>query len=164
MIGLTLERKEFARRRKSLMRQMDENSVAILFTAPVRMRNRDVEYAFRPDSDFYYLTGFPEPEAVMVLVPGRPEGEYLLFVRERDLAKEVWNGRRAGLEGACADYGADDAFPIGDIDDIVPGLIENRDRVFYAMGVYPEVDQQVLDARVGHADRVDEAEGDERLG
>ena len=144
MIGLTLERKEFARRRKSLMRQMDENSVAILFTAPVRMRNRDVEYAFRPDSDFYYLTGFPEPEAVMVLVPGRPEGEYLLFVRERDLAKEVWNGRRAGLEGACAEYGADDAFPIGDIDDIVPGLIENRDRVFYAMGVYPEVDQQVM--------------------
>ncbi|MBP7711795.1 MAG: Xaa-Pro aminopeptidase [Gammaproteobacteria bacterium] len=144
MSGLTLDRKEFARRRKSLMRQMDANGVAILFTAPVRMRNRDVEYAFRPDSDFYYLTGFPEPEAVMVLVPGRPEGEYLLFVRERDLAKEVWNGRRAGLEGACAEYGADDAFPIGDIDDIVPGLIENRDRVFYAMGVYPDVDQQVM--------------------
>lgn len=144
MGGPTLNRREFARRRKSLMRQMDENDVAILFTAPVRMRNRDVEYPFRPDSDFYYLTGFPEPEAVMVLVPGRPEGEYLLFVRERDLEKEVWNGRRAGLEGACGEYGADDAFPIGDIDDIVPGLIENRDRVFYGMGVYPEVDQQVM--------------------
>ncbi len=144
MTELTLDRKEFARRRRTLMRQMDENSVAILFTAPARTRNRDVEYPFRPDSDFYYLTGFPEPEAVMVLVPGRPEGEFLLFVRERDLAKEIWHGRRAGLEGACDEYGADDAFPIGDVDDIVPGLIENRDRVFYAMGVYPEVDQQVM--------------------
>jgi Xaa-Pro aminopeptidase len=144
MAEITLDRKEFARRRRTLMRQMDENSVAILFTAPARTRNRDVEYPFRPDSDFYYLTGFPEPEAVMVLVPGRPEGEFLLFVRERDLAKEIWHGRRAGLEGACDEYGADDAFPIGDVDDIVPGLIENRDRVFYAMGVYPEVDQQVM--------------------
>ncbi len=144
MAEITLDRKEFARRRKTLMRQMDENSIAILFTAPARTRNRDVEYPFRPDSDFYYLTGFPEPEAVMVLVPGRPEGEFLLFVRERDLAKEIWHGRRAGLEGACDEYGADDAFPIGDVDDIVPGLIENRDRVFYAMGVYPEVDQQVM--------------------
>jgi Xaa-Pro aminopeptidase len=144
MTGLSLDRKEFARRRRTLMRQMDENSIAILHTAPVRTRNRDVEFPYRPDSDFFYLTGFPEPEAFMVLVPGRAEGEYILFCRERDPEKEVWHGYRAGLEGACEIYGADDAFPIGDIDDIVPGLLENRDRVFYAMGVYPEVDQKVM--------------------
>jgi Xaa-Pro aminopeptidase len=140
----TVDRKEHARRRKALMRAMGEGSIAVLFTAPARTRNRDVEFPYRPDSDFYYLTGFPEPEAVMVLVPGRPEGEYILFCRERDAEKEVWHGRRAGLEGACELFGADDAFPIGDLDDIVPGLLENRDRVFYAMGVYPEVDQQVM--------------------
>ncbi len=139
-----MERKEFARRRKTLMGMMDENSIAILYTAPARQRNRDVDFPYRPDSDFYYLTGFAEPEAVMVLVPGRPEGEFLLFCRERDQDKELWHGRRAGLEGACAEYGADDAFPIGDIDDILPGLLENRARVFYAMGLYPEVDQQVM--------------------
>jgi Xaa-Pro aminopeptidase len=139
-----LDRKEFARRRRGLMRQMDEASIAILFAAPVRTRNRDVEYPYRPDSDFFYLTGFPEPEAALVLVPGRREGEYLLFCRERDPEKETWHGRRAGLEGAVETYGADDAFPVDDMDDIVPGLMENRGRVFYAMGVYPEVDQKVM--------------------
>jgi Xaa-Pro aminopeptidase len=144
MAAPTIDRKEFARRRKALMRQMDDDSIAILCTAPARIRNRDVEYAYRPDSDFFYLTGFPEPEAVMVLVPGRAEGEFLLFCRERNPDKEIWHGRRAGLEGACGVYGADDAFPIEDIDDIVPGLLENRARVFYAIGVYPDVDQRVM--------------------
>ena len=144
MPGPLLDRKELARRRRALMRQVGEGGIAILFAAPARPRNRDVEYPYRPDSDFYYLSGFPEPEAALVLVPGRPEGEYLLFCRERDREKEVWHGRRAGLEGAVETYGADDAFPIGDMDDIVPGLVENRERVYYAMGVYPEVDQKVM--------------------
>jgi Xaa-Pro aminopeptidase len=121
-----------------------EGCMAILPAAPVRSRNRDVEYPYRPDSDFYYVTGFEEPEAVAVLIPGRDEGQYLLFCRERDPDKELWDGSRAGLEGACEDYGADDAFPIGDIDDILPGLMENRERVYYAMGVYPEFDARVM--------------------
>ncbi len=137
-------KQEFVRRRRRLMEMMDESSIAILSTAPVVRRNRDVEFPYRPDSDFYYLTGFPEPEAVAALVPGRSEGEYLLFCRERDVEKELWNGRRAGLEGACELYGADDAFPIGDIDDILPGLMEDRDRVLYGMGIYPEFDQNVM--------------------
>ncbi len=134
---------EFARRRRQLMRMLGRDAIAILPTALEQVRNRDVHYPYRPDSDFYYLTGFPEPEAVAVLMPGRPQGEYLLFCRERDPAKEQWDGRRAGLEGAVADYGADDAFPYSDLDDIMPGLLEGRDRVFYAMGCDSGFDHRV---------------------
>src|SRR5690606_25716530 len=119
-----MEREEFARRRKRLMDIVNTGSIAILPTAPLRVRNRDVHFPYRPDSDFFYLTGFPEPEAVAVLVPDRPQGEFILFCRERDPEMETWHGRRAGLEGACEIYGADDAFPIGDMDDILPGLLE----------------------------------------
>lgn len=139
-----MTKREFARRRKRVMEMMDERSIAILPAAPMRTRNRDVEYPYRPDSDFYYLTGFPEPEAVAVLAPGRSQGQYLLFCRERDREAEVWTGARIGLEGACEQYGAEDAFPIGDIDDILPGLMENRQRVLYSMGYLPEFDQRVL--------------------
>jgi len=134
---------EFSKRRKRLMQMMGKDSVAILPAAPVRMRNRDAEHPYRQDSDFYYLTGFPEPEAVAVLIPKRPHGEYILFCRERDPLMETWHGRRAGLEGAVDTYGADDAFPITDIDDILPGLLENCDRVYYAMGCNTEFDAQV---------------------
>ncbi len=123
---------------------MGEGGIAILPAAPVRTRNRDVEYPYRQDSDFFYVTGFDEPEAVAVLVPGRKRGEFILFCRERDPEMEIWNGARSGLEGACADYGADDAFPIGDIDDILPGLLENQSRVYYAMGYYADFDQRMI--------------------
>src|SRR5690606_18630094 len=89
-------------------------------------------------------TGFPEPEAVAVLIPDRSSGEYVLFCRERDEKMEAWHGRRAGLEGACEIYGADDAFPIGDLDDIVPGLLEDRERIYYTMGHDPVFDQRVV--------------------
>jgi Xaa-Pro aminopeptidase len=140
-----MDQKEFARRRKQLMRMMGSGSIAILPTNPEQSRNRDVDFPFRPDSDFYYLSGFAEPEAVAVLVPGREHGEYLLFCRDRDPEMEIWNGRRAGPEGAVQEYGADDAFPIGDIDDILPGLMESRERVFYTMGAAPEFDTRVID-------------------
>ena len=136
--------KEFARRRKQLMRMMGRGSVAVIPAAPVRGRNRDVEYPYRQDSDFFYLTGFPEPEAVAVLIPGRKAAEYILFCRERDPVMETWNGRRAGQEGACTLYGADDSFPVGDIDDILPGLLEGRERVYYTVGIQPEFDQRVF--------------------
>lgn len=126
------------------MRLMGRDSIAIVPAAPVRHRNNDVEYAYRQDSDFYYLTGFQEPEAVAALVPGRAQAEYVMFVRDRDPQREIWDGRRAGTEGAARDYGADDAFPIDDIDEILPGLMENRTRVYYAMGTHPDFDQRVL--------------------
>jgi len=136
--------REFKRRRKRLMDMMGDESVAILPTASVHIRNNDVEYPFRPDSDFYYLTGYPEPEAVAVLIPDRPHGEYVLFCREHDPKKETWDGKRAGLEGACKIYGADDAFPIEDMDDILPNMLEDRERIFYTMGHDAVFDQRVL--------------------
>ncbi len=139
-----LEKKEFAKRRRQLMHSMEDNAIAILPAAPVRYRNRDSEFPYRQDSDFYYLTGFGEPEAVAAIIPGREFGEYILFCRERDPLMETWNGRRAGPEGAREHYGADDAFPITDIDDILPGLIENKERVYYSMGYSPEFDQRVM--------------------
>ena len=95
-----MTRDEFARRRRQLMRMMGRDSIAILPAAPARIRNNDVEYPYRQDSDFYYLTGFPEPESVAVLIQGRPQAEYVLFVRDRDASREVWGGARAGPEGA----------------------------------------------------------------
>ncbi len=136
--------KEFAHRRKRLMQMMDKDSVAILPAVPICMRNRDVEYQYRPDSDFFYLTGFSEPEAVMVMVPGRKHGEYILFCRENDPVMETWNGPRAGQDGAMDEYGADDSFPIDDIDDILPGLLENKSRVFYTMGIHKDFDQRLI--------------------
>lgn len=139
-----MEKREFARRRKRLMEGMETNSIAVLPTAPLRRRNGDVDFPYRPDSDFYYVTGFPEPEAVAVLIPGRPQGEYILFCREKDPDMETWHGRRAGLEGACEKYNADDAFPISDLGDIIPGLLENRERIFYTLGCDPEFDRQMI--------------------
>ena len=134
---------EFKRRRRQLMRMMGADSIAILPSAPIARRNRDVDYPYRPDSDFYYLTGFPEPEAVAVIIPGRRQAEYVLFCRERDPEKELWDGARAGQGGACERYGADDSFPIGDLDDILPRMLEQCERVFYAMGCNPDLDKRM---------------------
>ncbi|MGA0735838.1 MAG: aminopeptidase P N-terminal domain-containing protein, partial [Steroidobacteraceae bacterium] len=139
-----LGRDEFARRRRQFMKTMGRDAIAIVVAAPVPMRNNDVEFAYRQDSNFHYLTGFGEPESVAVLIPGRPQGEYLLFVRDRDPARETWDGRRAGPVGARRDFGADDAFPIGDIDEILPGLLEGRAKLFYSVGHDRDFDQRVL--------------------
>ena len=139
-----MTKQEFSARRKHLMHMMGESGVAILPAAPMRLRNRDVEYHYRPDSDFYYLTGFDEPEAVAVLIPGRKQAEYILFCRERNPETETWTGRMAGQEGAIEDYDADDSFPIDDIDDILPGLLENKQRVYYTMGTHPDFDQRLI--------------------
>ncbi|MEN8214657.1 MAG: Xaa-Pro aminopeptidase [Pseudomonadota bacterium] len=134
---------EFKRRRKQLMRMMGKDSIAIVPAAPERIRNRDVHHAYRADSDFYYLTGFQEPEAVAVLIPGRKAAEYILFCRQRDQKREQWDGRRAGQEGATRDFGADDSFPFTDLDEILPRMLEQCERVYYAMGCDPRLDQQM---------------------
>ena len=141
---MSISRQEFARRRQELMTIMGPNSIAILPAAPERTRNRDVEYPYRQNSDFWYLTGFAEPEAVMVLLPGREHGEYVLFCRDRDRTMEIWNGYRAGPEGAVSEYDADDAFPISDIDEILPGLIEGSERVYYDLGHDSEFDRRLM--------------------
>ena len=139
-----MKRSEYGKRRKKLMDMLGDDSIAILPAAPEKIRNRDVAFRYRPDSDFYYLTGFAEPEAVMTLIPGREQGEFILFCRERNPEKETWHGARAGLEGARSDYGANDAYPFTDMDEILPGLLENRERIYYTMGNDAAFDQRVL--------------------
>ncbi len=136
---------EFAKRRDQLMRMMGDGSIAIVSSAPVQKRNRDIDYPFRQDSDFYYLTGFAEAHAVAVLIPGRANGEFLLFCRDRDPHHEAWHGAVTGPEMALDAVGADDAFPIDDIDEILPGLLESRPRVFVTMGQYPDFDQRLTE-------------------
>jgi len=125
------------------MRIIGRDAIAVLPSAPVRHRNGDIAYAYRQDSQFHYLSGFPEPESVAVLMPGRPQGEYLLFVREHDAQREAWDGVWAGTDGAVERYGAHDAFPIEDIDEILPGLLESRPRIYYSMGRHPEFDARM---------------------
>lgn len=139
-----MKNSEYRKRRKKLMDMLGDDSIAILPAAPEKIRNRDVAFRYRPDSDFFYLTAFAEPEAVLALIPGRSQGEFILFCRERDPEQEVWHGSRAGLEGACNDYGANDAYPITDMDDILPGLLENRERIYYTMGNDIAFDQRVV--------------------
>ncbi|MDE3209917.1 MAG: aminopeptidase P N-terminal domain-containing protein, partial [Pseudomonadota bacterium] len=125
---------EFARRRRQLMQMAGGDAVVLVAAAPERMRNADAAWPYRQDSDFHYLAGFPEADAVLALLPGRQHGEAVLFCRERDEDRERWHGRTIGTERAVADFGLDDAFPIDDIDDILPGMIEGRARVYCHFG------------------------------
>jgi Xaa-Pro aminopeptidase len=139
-----ISKAEFARRRKNLMGMMDKHTIAIIPGAREVTRSRDTEYPFRQNSDLFYLTGFEEPDAVLVLVPGRRQGQVVLFCRERDPDMELWNGYRLGPEGAVAYLGVDDAFPIEDLDEILPGLIEGTQRIYYSMGHDDVFDQRVM--------------------
>ena len=136
--------KTYVRRRKQLMRMAGGDAILVLPAAKETVRSRDTHHPYRQDSDFSYLTGFPEPEAVLVLVPGRAHGEALLFCRERDPDREGWDGPRFGPEGAVEAFGMDDAYPIGDLDDILPGLLEGRSRVYYHFGRDAEFDLQLI--------------------
>lgn len=135
---------DFAQRRTDLIQQMAPNSVAILSAAPERLRNSNTEYAYRQDSYFWYLTGFPEPEAVAVLVADGGRGRFILFCRDRDKTMEIWNGVRAGQEGAKRDYGAEEAYSIQEIDERLPKLLENRGRIYANLGASAAFDQQLM--------------------
>ena len=135
---------EYRRRRRALLRALGREGLAILPAAREVIRNRDVHYPFRQSSDFSYLTGFPEPDGVAVLAPGRKEGELVLFCRPRDPEREQWDGPRAGVEGAVALYGADQAFPLGDLDAQMPGLMDGRERLYFPVGADPDFDARVL--------------------
>ena len=143
-ISTGIDAKEFARRRKQLMRIAGDDAILVLPAALERIRSRDTHYPYRQDSDFWYLTGFPEPDAVIVLVPGRAHGETILFCRERDPEREGWDGPRSGPEGAVDQFGMDDAYPIDDLDEILPGLLEGRTRVYYHFGRDAEFDLKLI--------------------
>jgi len=137
---------EFKQRRKQLGRLMRKNAVAVLPGAPIAVRNRDVEYSYRQDSDFHYLTGFDEPESVAILIPGREQGAFVLFCRPYDETKAIWTGKHAGLEGAKERFGADEAYAIEELADVLPGLLDGKSAVYFPVGLDGELDRQVMGA------------------
>ncbi len=123
----------YRQRRRKLSESMGHGSVALVPAASEKMRSNDVEYRFRQSSDFDYLCGFPEPDALCLLLPGSADSEFVLFVRPRDQERETWTGRRSGVEGAVASYGASAAFPLEELDDRVPELIKDCEAVYYSI-------------------------------
>src|SRR6202167_6467901 len=134
----------FRARRKRMMEAIAPGATAIMPSAPVAVRSGDVEFVYRQDSDFYYLTGFTEPEAGVMLSPGHPGGEFVMFVRPRDRERETWTGRRAGIEGAIIEYGADKAYVIDELEKILPRYLEKSDRVHYPLGLNDKMDERVM--------------------
>ena len=134
---------EYAQRRQRLMAKMG-TGVAIYASAPAAVNHADVEYTYRQDSDFYYLTGFNEPEAVAVLAPQNPEHQFILFVRPRDRTMEIWTGYRAGLEGAKEKYGADIAYDIGELDHHLPQYLTTADPIYYSFGRDGELNLKII--------------------
>lgn len=141
-----ITKNEYAARRKALMEKIGKDGIAIIATPAEANRNGDTDYPYRSNSDFLYLTGFAEPEAILVLIPGRKEGEFILFNRERDPVMETWNGRRAGQEGAVKNFGANQAFPIKDFVTKLPELLLGRQKICYSIGKYAALDQDILTA------------------
>ena len=135
--------KEYAARRARLMKLLGADGVAIIPSASEVIRARDTHYKFRQDSDFQYLTGFPEPDCIAVFAPGRKDGAFVLFVRERNAEREIWDGRRQGPDGAVRHYGADQAFAIDDFAIQLPQLLAGRSRVFYNLGEHADLDPEI---------------------
>ncbi|MEG4516115.1 MULTISPECIES: aminopeptidase P N-terminal domain-containing protein [unclassified Microcoleus] len=134
---------EYRQRREQLMAKIGSGT-AIFRSAPAAVMHNDVEYAYRQDSDFFYLTGFNEAAAVAVLAPHHEEHKFVLFVQPKDLEKETWHGYRAGVEGAKELYGADEAFPIKELAEKLPKYLEKADRIYYHFGRDRSFDQTVL--------------------
>ena len=149
---------DYAARRARLMRRMGAGSIALLRAAPMRTHSRDVHWPYRQNSDFLYLTGFSEPDALAVLMPGRPEGEFVLFCRRRDPEREQWDGAITGPARARTQYGADEAYPVEEMEKRVPGFLAERRKLYHEFGLDAQFDallggwvQQVRrQARQGH--------------
>jgi Xaa-Pro aminopeptidase len=143
-MGLNGNAEIFHQRRGQLIRSIGEGAVAILPSAPIAVRSNDVEFIYRQDSDFYYMTGFAEPESVAVFAPGHPDGEFVMFVLPRDKERETWTGRRAGIEGAMLDYGADKAYTIEEFERVIPRYIDKAERLHYPLGNNEKMNEKVL--------------------
>lgn len=125
------------------IKRMDQKAVAIMPAAREATRSNDTQYRYRQDSDFFYLTGFEEPESIAVIAPSQ-EQKYTLFVRPRDPEQEVWIGKRAGVEGAKSDLGADEAFPIAEFDAKLLEILDGAEKLYYRLGVHEELDKQII--------------------
>jgi Xaa-Pro aminopeptidase len=134
---------EYRQRREQLMAKIG-NGTAIVRSAPTAVMHNDVEYVYRQDSDFFYLTGFNEPQAVAVLAPHHPEHRFVLFVQPKDREKEIWTGYRCGVDAAKELYGADAAYPIAELDEKLPQYLEKADRIYYHIGRDRSFNEKVL--------------------
>ncbi|MES1943849.1 peptidase M24 [Salinisphaera sp. PC39] len=146
---MTVSAGEYATRRGRVAEAIGEDGIALIPASPERVRNRDVLYPYRPDSDLRYLTGFTEPDAVAVLAPGHEDGEFILFCRDRDPDREIWDGLRAGPDGAVREYAADAAHPIEELEEYLPRLLGGRERLYYTLGEHPAMDERVIAALRG---------------
>ena len=139
-----ISKKEYADRRKDLMSMMADNSIAVIAAAPEKVRSKDTLYPYKQSTNFSYLSGFSEPCSVMLLIPNRQQGECVLFCRDKDLLRETWDGLRLGPIEAKQALAFDDAFPIDDIDDILPGLLEGKSHIYYSAGKDKAFDKQLI--------------------
>lgn len=143
---MLISRQELAVRRQKVIAHIGRDAIAFIPSANEVTRTGDSSYYFRQNSNFYYLTGFNEPDAVLVLVPGHPDGEFILFNRPRDPLMETWNGRRAGQDGARDDLGADCAYSIDEFYDHLSILLMNRQRVYYPVGRDIAIDELLMES------------------
>jgi len=134
----------YTARREAFVKQIGEG-VAIFPAAPLSIRSHDTEYRYRQDNDLYYLTGFPEPESVCLLSPQHDKERFILFVRPRDKDKEIWTGKRFGVEGAKEIFGADAAYPIDKLDEVLPEHIAAVEKVYYALGRDERMNAKILE-------------------
>src|SRR5512144_1053379 len=137
-----MENIELYRARRLRLAQQMQRGVAVIATAPERLRNRDSHYPYRFDSYFYYLTGFVEPEAVLVVVAGKAPRS-ILFCRTRDPEREIWDGFRYGPEAARELFGFDEAHPVGELDGAAPKLLEDQPALYYPVGAQADWDAHV---------------------
>jgi len=135
---------EYKTRRQKFLAQLPKNAIAILPTAPERHKTADSYYDYHPDNSFYYLTGYDEPNCVAVFMPGRTEGEFLLFNMLKIREQEIWTGFRVGQEAAVSEYGANQAFPMTEFDQMLPELLTGRESLYFALGRNPEYDQKII--------------------
>ncbi len=134
---------EYRQRREQLMSKIG-NGTAIFGSAPMAVMHNDVEYTYRQDSDFYYLTGFNEPHAVAVIAPHHPEHKFIIFVQPKEREKEIWTGYRVGVDAAKTEYGADAAYLISELDEQLPQYLAPSDKIYYHMGRDEQLNNQVI--------------------
>ena len=135
--------------RKAFIEKMGRGGVAIFASRPPATWNHDTEYIYRPDPNFYYLTGFEEPESICVIAPDHPKHQYILFVRPKDKQAEIWNGKRVGVKDARKRYGADKAYPIEKFGEKIGKYLEGAERLYYTLGSNQDVDSEILSLFTG---------------
>ncbi len=131
--------------RQTFIEKMGPRGVAIFASTAPAMQNHDTEYVYRPDPNFYYLTGFEEPEAICVIAPEHPNHQYILFVRPKDKQAEIWTGKRVGVVNARTQYGADKVYPIEDFGEAIERYLRNAERLYYTLGSNEEVDTKIFE-------------------